>query len=66
MEQEKQEKINENNVENTTKIGNNLPKYKSDGVAVWEFTDKNGNKYLSIKLVGHDYVKAFLNIPKGE
>lgn len=40
------------------------PDYKSDGVAVWVFQDKNGNPYLSIKVVGHDYVKAFKNIPK--
>jgi len=40
------------------------PDYKSDGVAVWVHQDKNGNPYLSIKQVGHDYVKAFENIPK--
>lgn len=42
------------------------PDYKSDGVAVWVHQDKNGNPYLSIKQVGHEYVKAFKNIPKEE
>lgn len=40
------------------------PDYKSDGVAVWVFQDKNKKPYLSIKMVGHDYVKAFKNEPK--
>lgn len=35
------------------------PKYKGDGVAVWENTDKNGNPYLSIKILGSVIVKAF-------
>ena len=63
---EEQEKINEKVEQPTTETNKNLPKYKSDGVAVWEFIDKNGNAYLSIKVVGHDYVKAFLNKPKTE
>lgn len=42
------------------------PKYKSDGVAVWENLDKNGNPYLSIQLLGKTgfKVNAFLNVPK--
>ncbi len=32
------------------------PKWKGDGVAVWEWDDGR----ISIKLVGHDYVNAFL------
>jgi len=40
------------------------PDYKGDGVAVWVFDDKYKNKYLSIKLIGHDYVKAFKNKKK--
>ena len=42
------------------------PDYKSDGVAVWVFQDKNKKPYLSIKVVGHDYVKAFKNEPREE
>jgi hypothetical protein len=30
------------------------PKYKSDGVAVWENTTLNGKKYLKIQLFGKD------------
>lgn len=33
------------------------PKWKGDGCAVWEWDDGR----ISIKLVGHDYVTAFLN-----
>ena len=40
------------------------PDYTSDGVAVWERLDKNGNTYLSIKIVGHNTIYAFKNIPK--
>ena len=43
------------------------PKFKGDGVAVWENTDKNGNPYLSITLLnGSIKVMAFANIPKEE
>ena len=41
-----------------------LPAYTGDGVAVWINVDKNGKKYLSIKLVGHTPVNAFKNEPK--
>ena len=41
------------------------PKYKGDGVAVWENKDKNGNPYLSISLLnGSIKTNAFLNVPK--
>lgn len=40
------------------------PDYKSDGVAVWVNLDKNGNKYLSIKIIGHNPLVAFKNEPK--
>ncbi len=38
------------------------PDFKGEGVAVWVNTDKNGNDYLSIKLVGHEKVIAFKNL----
>lgn len=37
----------------------NQPSYKGDGVAVWVNTDKNGNEYLSIKLLNSINVAAF-------
>lgn len=41
------------------------PDYKGDGVAVWiKGPDKNGNKFLSIKLAGHNSVLAFKNVPR--
>jgi len=36
-------------------------KDRTGGVAVWMNTDKNGNEYLSIKMVGHEKVVAFKN-----
>lgn len=39
------------------------PDFKGDGVAVW-VNEKDGKVFLSIKLVGHDYVLAFKNEPK--
>ena len=41
-----------------------IPEFTGDGVAVWINVDKNGKKYLSIKLVGHTPVNAFKNEPK--
>lgn len=29
------------------------PDYKGDGAAVWKATDKNGNLYLKVKVLGH-------------
>lgn len=37
----------------------NQPDFKSDGVAVWVNKDKNGNQYLSIRMVGHAPVNVF-------
>ena len=42
-------------------VSGKKPDFKGDGVAVWVNTDKNGNKYLSIKLVGHEKILAFKN-----
>jgi len=39
------------------------PDFKGDGVAVW-VNDSQHGKFLSIKIVGHEYVKAFKNEPK--
>ena len=52
----------------TQKPKGDLPKYKGDGVAVWENEDKNGNTYLTINLLGRFGIKvnAFLNIPKDD
>jgi hypothetical protein len=47
-----------------TKPKGKSPEFKGDGVAVWVNKDKNGNKYLSIRLVGHNPVNAFLNEKK--
>ena len=41
--------------------GARKPDFKADGVAVWVNTSKNGNKYLSIKIVGHEKIVAFEN-----
>lgn len=42
------------------------PKYKGNGVAVWENTDKNGKTYLRIQILDSVYVNAWLNEPKKE
>jgi len=49
------------NINEVRKMENNKPNYKGDGVAVWVNIAKNGKKYLSIKVVGHDTVYAFIN-----
>ena len=35
------------------------PTFKGDGVAVWEYPTKEGRRYLNIKLIGHNTIKAF-------
>jgi len=37
------------------------PDFKGDGVVVWVNKDKNGKDYLSIRLVGHSPILAFVN-----
>lgn len=35
------------------------PDYTADGVAIWVNTDKNGQDYLSVKILGSITVNAF-------
>ena len=37
----------------------NYPAYKGEGIAVWVYEDKNGNKYLSVSILGNINLKAF-------
>ena len=49
--------------EEFTEFSGRKPDFKdpTGGVAVWMNTDKNGNEYLSIKMVGHEKIVAFKN-----
>lgn len=40
------------------------PKYKGDGVAVWVNTDKNGEPYLSVSILGGKAINCFKYEPK--
>jgi len=40
------------------------PQFKGDGVAVWVNLDKNGKKYLSIKVLDSINLRAFAYEPK--
>ncbi len=40
------------------------PDFKGDGAAVWVNLDKNGNKYLSVKILNSAVVNCFKNEPK--
>ena len=42
------------------------PTYSSDGCAAWVNQDKNGNDYLTIKIVGHNTINAFKNVKPTE
>lgn len=44
------------------------PDYRNDGVAVWVNETKEGEKYLSIQILGKNGIKvnAFKNEPKPE
>ena len=44
----------------------NYPAYKGEGVAVWINIDKNGKKYLTIKVLGNITLNAFKYEPKRE
>jgi len=51
------EENQQNNQEKTqVKETKKRPDYVSDGVAVWINTRPNGQKYLSIKMPGHETV----------
>ena len=41
------------------KVKGATPDYKGDGVAVWINTDKNGVRYLSIKVLNAFSINAF-------
>jgi len=56
-----QKTVEETTKEQNTSSGGQKPTYRGDGVAVWVFKSKEGKEYLSIKIVGHDYIKAFPN-----
>ena len=52
-------------MENETKKTGTMPKFKGDGVAVWINKTKDKEEpYLSIKVVGHTTINAFLYTPK--
>jgi len=38
------------------------PDYKGDGAAAWINKDKNGNEYLSVKILGSISVNLFPNV----
>ena len=40
------------------------PDYRGEGIAIWINLDKNGQKYLSIKILNSINIKAFRNEPK--
>ena len=56
--------VNEDPKKEDKKSEHKKPTYKSEGVAVWKNIDKNGNEYLSIKIVGHSTFYAYENKPK--
>lgn len=41
-----------------------VPDFRGDGCAVWVNKDKNGKKYLSIKVLGSIKLNAFAYEPK--
>ena len=51
-----------NKENNKTGFEARAPEYTTDGVAVWVNKDKNNNKYLSIKIVGHNTINVFKNL----
>ena len=40
-----------------------IPQYSNDGVAVWVKQTKNGDPYLTIKIVGHSHINAWVVKP---
>lgn len=43
---------------------NKAPDYIGNGLAVWINTDKNGKKYLSVKVLNGKPINCFKNEPK--
>jgi len=40
------------------------PSYKGEGIAIWKATDKNGNLYLKVKVLGGQSIACFKYDPK--
>ncbi len=40
------------------------PDYKGNGVDIWRDTDKNGDIYLRVSVLGSKVVCCFKNVPK--
>jgi len=40
------------------------PDFKGDGVAIWKATDKNGQTYLNVTVLGGKVIKCFKFEPK--
>ena len=54
--------MNENEQHEHKKMIDNIkkqPQFSGDGVAVWINQDKNGNDYLSIKILNNPAIYAF-------
>lgn len=51
-------------MENNGEFKPREPDFKGDGIAVWVNLDKNGQKYLSVKVLGSLKINAFKNEPK--
>ena len=63
MEQTEQTTVGQETT--TAKPVGQRPKWKGDGIAIWENTAKtDGKKYLSVKIAGHNPIAAFINEPK--
>ena len=42
------------------------PDYSGDGVAIWKATDKNGNTFLKVAVLGGKAINCFKVKPKEE
>ena len=40
------------------------PAYSGDGIAIWKATDKNGNTFLKVKVLGGKAINCFKTKPK--
>jgi hypothetical protein len=40
------------------------PDYKGDGIAIWKATDKNGQTFLKVTVLGGKAINCFKNEPK--
>ena len=48
-------------LKNNKSRGGDRPDFKGEGIAMWKHTDKNGEEFFKVKILGNILLRAFPN-----